>query len=75
MPDSWIDPSYSSGGYFQDPARGAEDADFKAAEFLKLFLAARTRLGIDVTSYIDVGCGSGALTTKVASACWTRASA
>lgn len=67
MPDSWIDPSYSSGGYFQDPARGAEDADFKAAEFLKLFLAARTRLGIDVTSYIDVGCGSGALTTKVAS--------
>ena len=67
MSEPWIDPSYSSGDYFQDTARGAEDADFKAAEFLKLFLAVRERLGIEVSSYIDVGCGSGALTTKVAS--------
>lgn len=67
MPASWIDPVYSSGVYFQESNRGADDADFKAAEFLKLFIPTQHRIGVKVTSYADVGCGAGALTAKIVS--------
>jgi SAM-dependent methyltransferase len=54
-----VDPVYSGGDYFQDCQRHSEDAEFKAHNFLKLFLrtmdAARSR----IRSYVDVGCGSG----------------
>ena len=58
---------YSSGVYFQESNRDADDADFKAAEFLKLFIPTQHRIGVKVTSYADVGCGAGALTAKIVS--------
>lgn len=53
---------YSSGEYFADPERHAEDAEFKAEEFAKLLSA---NPGLGIRSIADVGCGSGAPTIAV----------
>ena len=45
---------YMSSGYFADPQRHSEDAEFKAGELAKLLASNR--------SLADVGCGSGAAT-------------
>jgi SAM-dependent methyltransferase len=55
---------YTRGEYFSDPLRHSEDAVFKATEFLDLFGSHPGLLNI--RSYADVGCGSGAATIAVA---------
>jgi len=57
------DPSYASGNYFEDPHRHSEDSDFKSKQFLDFFrkIPAFRR----ITSYADIGCGSGDIVTKI----------
>lgn len=57
---------YSSGKYFEDPNRHSKDAKFKADNFLNLFLDIARQHELRVTSYIDVGCGSGHIVRIVA---------
>lgn len=60
QPDgSTICPEYSSGEYFSDHRRYADDAPFKAQGFLNLFLRFSTLNSLRINSLIDVGCGSG----------------
>ena len=54
-----IDPLYSSGTYFSDASRHREDAEFKAANFVKVLLPFVKRSHVVITSYADVGCGAG----------------
>lgn len=58
------DDEYRSGAYFQDPARHAGDAVFKAARFVELLR--RTLPPSEISTFADVGCGSGAATIAVA---------
>jgi len=60
-----VDPFYGKGTYFSDTHRHSEDAKFKADGFLKLFVPLAQRCGWDITSYADVGCGSGDLVRQV----------
>jgi SAM-dependent methyltransferase len=57
---------YASGTYFTDSSRHSEDAGFKAREFLSLFQRCRSSLSFRLTSYVDVGCGSGDIVDRVA---------
>lgn len=66
MTPSPVDPLYSSGKYFEDPGRFAEDADFKVTQFLKLLSRWKGRAPVEVRSCIDVGCGSGDVAAKLA---------
>lgn len=61
-----VDPLYSSGDYFRDPGRHAEDAQFKARCFLEVFLPLAREYQWQIRSYVDVGCGSGAVIRCVA---------
>jgi len=56
--------AYTKGEYFSDVHRHSEDAVFKATSFLDLFFS-RVNL-LNVRTYADVGCGSGAATIAVA---------
>jgi SAM-dependent methyltransferase len=61
-------PEYSTGAYYMhDPGRHAEDAAFKAAQFLRLFAAVAKARDWVVRSYADIGCGSGAVAEAVLS--------
>jgi len=53
------DPIYSSGKYFEDPSKFSKDAQYKADNFLKIFLGFIRQYNIAIHSYVDVGCGSG----------------
>jgi SAM-dependent methyltransferase len=50
---------YSEGIYFQDPNRHSEDAKFKVASIKKLLFKYLNDNNIQISSYADVGCGSG----------------
>jgi SAM-dependent methyltransferase len=63
---SLVDPSYSRGLYFADSHRHGEDADFKAGNFLRLFLRFAQRHRLNITSFADVGCGSGDIAKIIA---------
>src|SRR5712691_8484325 len=63
-----VDPHYSSGCYFQEAARHAVDAPFKATSFIHLLRHVSDRYSLCIQSYADVGCGSGHVTTLVADA-------
>lgn len=56
---SIIEPSYGGGEYFADPHRHSEDARFKAECFLRIFVPLAQERKWDISSYADVGCGSG----------------
>ena len=58
------DDEYRSGAYFSDPGRHAADAVYKADCFVAL--ARQVLPPSAITSYADVGCGSGAATAAVA---------
>lgn len=58
------DDEYRSGAYFKDPGRHAADAVYKADRFVAL--ARRVLPPSEITTYADVGCGSGAATVAVA---------
>jgi len=57
--ESIVDPMYSKGAYFEDTQRHSADAQFKADNFLKLFLRFAARRSMTLRSFADVGCGSG----------------
>jgi hypothetical protein len=57
-----VDPIYSSGKYFEDSNKFSKDAQYKADNFLKLFLGFARQYNITIHSYVDVGCGSGDIT-------------
>lgn len=59
-------PLYTTGRYFTDAHRGSQDAQGKADSFLGLFLKTARRLDWHVSSYVDVGCGSGDVVRIVA---------
>jgi hypothetical protein len=61
-----VDPVYTSGAYFADPTRHAQDACFKADAFLSFFQGFSDSHGIRIRSYADVGCGGGETSWKVA---------
>lgn len=63
---SIVDPHYANREYFADPDRHREDAGFKARHFLKLFLPVARKNSLTISSYADVGCGSGEITKLVA---------
>jgi SAM-dependent methyltransferase len=63
---SKIDPRYSTGDYFSDPTRHSADADFKATNFLKVFLPFAKRNNLQIESIVDVGCGTGDVVKKIA---------
>lgn len=50
---------YTSGAYFDDPHKHAEDAEFKVRCFLEIFLPLAKQYDWKIDSYVDVGCGSG----------------
>jgi SAM-dependent methyltransferase len=57
---------YSSGEYFQDASRHSGDALFKASEFLALLRRNPEATERRLSSYVDVGCGSGHVVRHVA---------
>ena len=59
---SVVEHYYASGDYFEDADRHSEDADFKATNFLDLFLRLAKRHKLAIQSFADVGCGSGHVT-------------
>ena len=63
---SKVDPCYSTVEYFSDPQRHSEDADFKADNFLKVFLRSTRLNNLKVSSIADVGCGSGDIVKRIA---------
>lgn len=63
---SIIASSYRGGEYFTDPRRHSEDSQFKANNFLRLFLQFARQTDLTITSYVDVGCGSGDIVKIVA---------
>ena len=63
---SIIDSPYSKGIYFSDPHRHSEDSQFKAKCFLQVFVPLAKKRGWEISSYVDVGCGSGQLVRLVA---------
>ena len=66
---SIIDPTYSNGNYFSDAQRFSSDAQFKAANFVDLFLRFKTNYSsIPCNSFVDVGCGSGDVIKLIADA-------
>jgi SAM-dependent methyltransferase len=50
---------YSEGIYFQDPNRHSEDAKYKVASIKKILFQYLKDNNIQISSYADVGCGSG----------------
>jgi SAM-dependent methyltransferase len=64
---SLVDPLYSTGTYFDNPDRHSEDARFKADHFTRLLrkVIQQNRYPSEINSYIDVGCGSGAVVKLV----------
>lgn len=56
---SFVVPTYSKGDYFDTLHAPNQDAPFKAREFLEVFDAAHKRVPLEISSYIDVGCGGG----------------
>ena len=56
---------YSNGTYFAEENRHSEDATFKVADFLRLFQPFARRHELAVESYVDVGCGSGAVVKQI----------
>ncbi|MFV8326014.1 class I SAM-dependent methyltransferase [Flavobacterium sp. ZS1P14] len=50
---------YSEGIYFQDPNRHQEDTKYKVESIKKLLFKYLKNNNIQLTSYADVGCGSG----------------
>lgn len=56
---SIVDPIYATGKYFEDPCRYSLDSPLKAKDFLKLFRKCFKDKLIAISSYVDVGCGSG----------------
>ena len=62
-----VDPIYSSGKYFEDPNKYSKDAQYKADNFLKIFLGFVRQYNITIHSYVDVGCGSGDITRIISS--------
>jgi SAM-dependent methyltransferase len=67
---SLIDPLYSTGAYFEDPARHSEDARFKSGHCMKVLrrVIQQKQYTDEIRSYIDVGCGSGAVVKLVSEA-------
>ena len=62
-----VDPIYSSGNYFEDPNKFSRDAQYKADNFLKIFLGFARQYNITIHSCVDVGCGSGDITKIISS--------
>jgi SAM-dependent methyltransferase len=54
-----VDPLYASGEYFSDASRHSGDAAFKASTFLALLTRTVDVRRWPVSSYVDVGSGSG----------------
>lgn len=50
---------YSEGIYFHDPSRHSEDASYKVKAIKELLFSYLKDNKIQITSYADVGCGSG----------------
>jgi len=50
---------YSEGNYFKDISRHSEDSTYKASTIKKILFKYLTDNKIAITSYADVGCGSG----------------
>lgn len=50
---------YTEGVYFEDPNRHAEDAKYKVAAIKKVLFKYLNDNNIQLSSYADVGCGSG----------------
>ena len=65
-PGSIVLPDYATGAYFADASRHSEDLRFKAEAFLRFFPPVVKRTGLTITSYADVGCGSGQVIKLVA---------
>jgi SAM-dependent methyltransferase len=63
---SLVDPGYSSGDYFEDSGRHSEDAEFKAGNFVSLFLRFAEQNKLTIQSLVDVGCGSGRVVKIIA---------
>lgn len=57
---------YTSGSYFADPTRHADDAAFKATTFVALFRRTIAPALLAAGSYVDIGCGSGDAVSLVA---------
>jgi SAM-dependent methyltransferase len=63
---SKVSPRYSKGDYFSDVRRHSEDARFKADNFLKVFLRVVEQNNLTISSFVDVGCGSGDIVKMIA---------
>ncbi|MFE3846710.1 class I SAM-dependent methyltransferase [Flavobacterium sp. LB3P45] len=50
---------YKEGTYFQDPNRHSEDAIYKVEAIKKILFSYLKKNNIQLSSYADVGCGSG----------------
>ena len=50
---------YKEGAYFQDPNRHSEDATYKVEAIKKILFSYLKENSIQLSSYADVGCGSG----------------
>ncbi|MFI1772208.1 methyltransferase domain-containing protein [Thalassobellus citreus] len=50
---------YSEGTYFKDPSRHTEDSRYKAGALKKILIKYLSHNSFKLTSYADVGCGSG----------------
>jgi SAM-dependent methyltransferase len=56
---------YKSGSYFNDSSRHLEDAEFKVASIWRVLYPILQNEKIPISSYADVGCGSGELIKKM----------
>lgn len=63
---SKLDPRYSKGRYFLNVRRHSEDAKFKAENFLKVFLRFVKQNNLTISSFVDMGCGSGDIVKIIA---------
>jgi SAM-dependent methyltransferase len=50
---------YTEGSYFQDPNRHSEDANYKVEAIKKILFSYLKENSIQLSSYADIGCGSG----------------
>ena len=63
---SSVDHYYSSGEYFANVRRHIQDSEFKATSLLKVLLKFAQQNKWIISSYADVGCGSGEIVKIIA---------